>query len=54
MKIELEEESQKLIEKFINQFDRLNENLEDFKEMVAPVLGFIVKKENKNVSRSKL
>jgi len=48
MKIELDEKSQKLLEKFINQFSRLNENLEDMKEMIAPLLGFIVKKEKKN------
>ena len=43
MKVELKKESQELLGKFIKQFDRFNENLEDVKEMIAPLLGFKIK-----------
>ena len=44
MKVELDKESQKLLENLIKQIDRFNGNLEDFKKMIAPWLGFRVKK----------
>lgn len=43
MKVGLDKENQKLLEKLIKQIDRFNENLEDLKEMIAPLLGFKVK-----------
>lgn len=44
MKVELDEESKSLLERLIDEFSRFNENLEDIKEMIAPLLGFIIKK----------
>lgn len=48
IKVGLDKENQKLLEKLIKQITIFNENIEDIKEMVAPLLGFKVrKKENK-------
>jgi hypothetical protein len=44
MKVGLDKKSQELLDKLINQLDRFNDNLEDFKTMIAPILGFKVKK----------
>jgi len=44
MKVGLDKGSQKLLEKLIKQISIFNENIEDIKEMVAPLLGFKVKK----------
>ena len=45
MKVSLDEKNSQLLEKLIEQFARFNGNLEDFKKMTAPWLGFTVKKE---------
>lgn len=44
MKVGLDKESQKLLEKLIKQINIFNENIGDIKEMIAPLLGFKVKK----------
>ena len=42
----INEEDKQLLKELIRQFDRFNENLEDWKKMAAPWLGFRVKKDD--------
>lgn len=45
MEMQLKEEDRELLKALIKEFDRFNENLEDWKTMAAPWLGFKIKKE---------
>lgn len=47
MQVELSNDTMELLEKLVGEFNRFNGNLEDIKEMIAPLLGFIIKKEVK-------
>lgn len=44
-KVELDEETRKILNDFLKEFKILNENLYDLKVMTAPLLGFKVKGE---------
>lgn len=45
--LEIKDEDRKILKEFLEEFKKLNEHFQDFKELLAPKLGFRVIKDEK-------